>query len=317
MDNRLLIPRASVTNTPPAAPTLYFSFRDEYELAWELTNWFQDAACTIPATALPTAADDVVFLTDANNIDAPATFECRNMTATGVILRSFFEAPILAAGVVTLDDVYLIDCNVQAASIVATDSAGAFMDYGTELRATTLHITDYTDGGSTGFFSPDAQFFGSLPIGYVEGNATFNDTVEMNYEVRGNATFNDSSKGSIVSNYLGTAWQHGVYGNATFNDSSENLCRVGGNATFNGNSVNAFVDFEPPNNFAGVQGNATFNDASNNFGVVEGTITCNTTGVCVPQYYAAPPYAMQQAGERRRSWWGWFKAARDYLFPRD
>jgi len=309
---RILRPKQDVA--PPAAPVLYFSASDEYQSAWNLANWFQNAACTIPATAMPTSADDVVFLTDANNVDAASIFVCRNLTASGVILYSFYEKKILAAGAVTLSNVSLQDCDIEAVSIVATNSSGEGFDNETRLAASSITLTDFTDTGACTFVSPDAQFFGSLPIYYAVGNATFNDTVVLLYEVTGNATFNDQSQnqatvtgnaifndgssnasdGTVTGNatfnddsantslgyWDGNAWVYGVEGNATFNDNSSNRGRVSGNATFNNNSANAFVVFAPTADFAGVQGNATFNNSSKACGIVEGTTTSNTTGVC-------------------------------------
>jgi hypothetical protein len=284
MNNRLMRPKATAAAAPPAATALYFSSQEEYNLAWELTNWFQNAACTIPATALPTAADDVVFLTDANNLDAPAIFECRNLTATGVTLQSFYEMKIVAAGVVTLSNVFLLDVYLEAASIVATDNcAGDGLDYAVNLQASaSISLTDFVDSGVVFIEAPDVQLFGSGEFFDIAGSVTFNGTTFLGGQsYGGDATFNDSSINDRIGYYDSDYWTLGVEGNATFNDDSENRGRVGGNATFNDNSVNAFVVFDAEaGNFVGVQGNATFNGASNNYGIVEGTITCNTTGVC-------------------------------------
>jgi hypothetical protein len=210
MNNRLMRPKATIAAAPPAAPALYFSASDEYDSAWVLANWFQNAACTIPATALPTAADDVVFLTNAYNGDAPSIFQCRNLTATGVLLYNFYEKKLLAAGVVTLNNSSVADSYIEAASIVATNnSSGEGFDYEVRMVADSITLTDFTDAGGCVFVSPDVQLFGSGSFFAINGNATFNDTTANSGSVTGNATFNDASNnfgtvgGTITCNTTG------------------------------------------------------------------------------------------------------------------
>jgi hypothetical protein len=313
MDNRLMRPRATAAAPPPAPTELYFSAVDpDFPYVWDIANWFQNAACTIPATALPTAAVDVVFLTNADNLDSPAIFECRNLTASGVRIANFYEQKLLAAGVVTLSGVELRECYVEAVSIIATDdSSGDSQDYEVRLVADSITLTDFIDDGTCAFVSPDAQFFGSRPIQYVEGNATFNDTVQLGYEVLGTATFNDNAAngGTVNGNatFNDTSLHSGtingnatfnnnavsefgtVNGNAVFNDETYQYGNLNGDAIFNGSSSNTayisgnaiFNDSSSNGSTGTVAGNATFNNDSNNYGAVGGTITCNTTGQCI------------------------------------
>ena len=275
-------------------PTLYFTAAADSH-ASNLDNWFQDAAGTIPAAALPTSLNAVVFLEDADNAGGPI-FYCRNLTASGVTLSNFYESEnydpgIIVAGVVTLSNVFLFDVIVTATSIIATDSAGDGNDAGADLRASaSISLTDFVDSGVAYIRSPNIQLFGAGEFYNLRGNITFNDTTSLVGGVyQGNAIFNDSSKNEAIAYWDSTYWVGGVEGNATFNDSSENRGRVDGNATFNDSSVNAFVEVDPALNleldpyneyFAGVAGDGTFNDSSSNFGVVEGVIACNTLGVC-------------------------------------
>jgi hypothetical protein len=247
MNNRLMRPKATAAAAPPVAPALYFSSQAEYPLAWELTNWFQNAACTIPATALPTSADDVVFLTNADNLDAPAIFECRNLTATGVTLYSFYEMKIVAAGVVTLSNVFLFNFHIEAASIVVTDnSAGDGDDYSVILQAGSVTLTDFVDTGVVLIDSADAQLFGSGEYYNITGNAIFNNETILNGTVTGNATFNGAS-----INY-GT-----VTGNATFNDASNNYGIVEGTITCNTTGVcSSAVAPAAPTSLSGTAGDA-------------------------------------------------------------
>ncbi len=279
---------SNVTVSITTAPAMYFTAAANNQ-AGNLNNWFQNAAGTIPAVALPTSADDVVFLEDVDNTGG-TTFYCRNLTASGVTLSNFLNENdakgIVAAGVVTLSNVFLYDAIVDAVSIVATSNSAADGNrWGSILRASTsIILTDFVDTGVVSIESPDVQLFGTGLFYYIVGNATFNDTT-LSMRVVGNATFNDSSKNVGLGQLdADDVLVGGVDGNATFNDSSENRGRVGGNATFNNNAVNAFVSLDPANEeFVGVRGNATFNDASRNCGLVEGTITSNTsntTGVC-------------------------------------
>lgn len=281
MNNRLMRPKATAAAAPPAEPALYFTAAADNQ-ASNLSNWFQNAAGTIPAVALPTSNDDIVFLQDADNTDGVQDLQCRNLSITSKWLTNFAVYRIIASGTVTLSDAFLDDVHVYAAgAIVATNNSGADgSDDGTILSANSITLTDFVDTGVVLIISQNIQLFGAGDFYYIEGNATFNGTTALDGRISGNATFNGSSKNNSIGYWPGDVWERGVDGNATFNDDSENRGRVGGNATFNDASVNAFVAFDPVEYFAGVQGDATFNDASNNFGIVEGTITCNTTGVC-------------------------------------
>ena len=48
----------------------------------DLSTWYQDEACTIPATSLPTASDDVVVGYAVAN---SSNFECANMDVYSVL----------------------------------------------------------------------------------------------------------------------------------------------------------------------------------------------------------------------------------------
>ena len=284
-----LTPRLLRPARPQSAPALYF-IASANNQASNLSNWFQDAAGTIPAVALPTSADDVVFLQDADNTNGVQDFQCRNLSITSKWLTNFDVWRIVAYGTVTLNEAALNDVTIYASVILATNFTSADgNDSGVYLGANSVTLTDFFDSGVVVIDSQNVQLFGEGDFYGISGNATFNGTTALAGYVFGNATFNGSSKNNSIGYWSGDSWEQGVNGNATFNDSAENRGRVGGNATFNNNSVNAFVAFDPANDdFAGVQGNATFNDASNNFGIVEGTITCNTTGVCSVTRRLAP-----------------------------
>jgi titin len=272
---------APTTTTIIPAPVLYFTAAADNQ-ASNLSNWFRNAAGTIPAVALPTSNDDVVFLQDADNLDGAQDFQCRNLSITSKWLTNFAEYRIFASGTATLSDAFLLDVTLSAAVIVATNNSGADgSDYGTALNAPSITLTDFVDSGAVFINSSNLQLFGSgQQFLSIAGTATFNGSTTLGGTVYGNATFNDDSANISLGYWDYDTWIYGVEGNATFNDNSSNRGQVSGNATFNDASVNAFVVFDPVEYFAGVRGNATFNDSSKACGIVEGTTTRNTTGVC-------------------------------------
>jgi hypothetical protein len=178
-------------------------------------NWWTDADCTVPATSLPTSADDVVvkpllngfgFLTNSGSAPTIASLSSE-FASLGIYIDMTITGD---AGTV-----YEVDqCTVTAGSMVIT---GFLSD-----AATVIGNVTFTGAENV---SPYGNF------GTVDGNATFDEYSTNSFTgiVTGDATFNDSS-----INY-GT-----VTGDATFNDYSYTNGTVSGNATFSGNSYNRY-----------------------------------------------------------------------------
>ena len=180
-------------------------------------NWFTDHAVlggahtTVPASALPLATDDVVFLTTITNLGAARTVNTAVFGDSAVPLTANLE-DITYALTVTGD---------------ATFNDGS-TNSGTVSGNATFNDSSYNYATVTG----DATFYDiSYNYGLVSGDATFNDSSNNNYDatVTGDSTFNDSS------NNYGT-----VSGDATFNDSSNNGGTVSG-ITYVRQSPTAFL----------------------------------------------------------------------------
>jgi len=225
--------------------TLYYYSVDFESTEWtELSNWWLDSAYTVPATALPTSADDVVvhwyvgsnagstptvanLLVDNNSIEIP-------MIVTGMATY-LGEGPLFGdlTGNATFDDIY---------QLIATVTGNA------------------TFNGN------------SFNGGTVTGNATFNDSSNNNGIVGGDATFNDSTYNAFVAT---------IGGDATLNDNAVNQGTVEGDATFNGNAYNSEIingnaTFNDSSyNISAVYGDSTFNDTSNENGTTFGVAVFN------------------------------------------
>jgi ribosomal protein S11 len=174
---------------------LYFDGTEDDD--WdEIGNWWFDAAHTVAATSLPTAADSVVA--------------SANITASGQTVVNF-----------TLNDPISIGF-LLSGTLTATGNA-TFNDSSINFGPVTGNATFNSSSGNNGTVTGDATFNNdSFNDGTVNGNATFNDS-SLNFgTVTGDATFNSSSGNN------GT-----VTGDATFNDSSGNNGTVTGTVTCN------------------------------------------------------------------------------------
>ena len=214
------------------------------DATWDtLGNWWNDAAFTDPALALPADGDDV-YLGAAMSSGPSVSVTLNHIYVADASTGggSFYVNFSGAIGDATFND------NSNNYGIVSGDATfnDSSNNYGTVAGNATFNDSSINDGG----FYP----------GTVTGDATFNDSsINNGGTVTGNATFNDGSfnEGGTVS------------GDATFNDGSHNDSgTVTGDATFNDSSINN-GGFYPGT----VTGNATFHNASRNSGTVTGNAT--------------------------------------------
>jgi hypothetical protein len=215
--------------------TFYFNAAVDNEWT-ELGNWWTDADCTVPATSLPTSADDVVvkpmlngygFHTNSGSAPTIASLSLSSEFLGSSSMGIYIDMTITGdAG--TVYEVY--QCTVTAGSMVIT---GYLWDTATVIGNVTFKgAENFSPYGNLGTVDGNATFdeySTNSATGIVTGDATFNEFSTQSGTVGGNATFNDSS-----INY-GT-----VTGDATFNDYSYTNGTVSGNATFSGNSYNRY-----------------------------------------------------------------------------
>jgi hypothetical protein len=204
--------------------------------AWDtLGNWWNDAAFTTPAVAIP-ATGDTVYLT-AGMTSGPSTS-------------------------VTLAHIYVNN----AGSVIFTGAVGNATFNSSSNSGTVTGNAEFNNGSNSGsgIVSGDATFNGSgVNNATVSGNATFNNTSYNLGAVDGTHTYNDYSYNSgnntgpsIFNDY---SYNNGGYSPTnTLNDFS--YCFNGNveNATFNDNS---YVDTG-----GGVGGTGLFKDSSYNNG---------------------------------------------------
>ena len=255
-----------------------FYFNGAVDGDWQtLGNWWMDDQFTIPATALPTGADDVVASAKISiNTGSEPTIEnftINNTTNQQIITDPSLEINITVTGVATFNGNTFHTSTITGNAIF---NDYAFNNQGTINGDCVFNSSSANDFGTV---SGNATFNDSSYNNYgtVTGDATFNDGSFNNSSVGGNATFNDSS----YNNYGNGIDNATITGDATFNDNSINNGIVTGNATFNNYSYNngtvegnATFNNNSYNNGAGVvNGNATFNDNSDNaFGTVNGSL---------------------------------------------
>jgi hypothetical protein len=209
------------------------------DTAWlTLGNWWNDAAFTSPAAAIP-ANGDTVYLS-GEMTSGPSTS-------------------------VTLSHIYV----TGGQSMVFTGAVGnaTFNDNSSRNNGTITGDATFNDNSSNffqGIVTGDAIFNSTSPnLGIVSGNATFNGTSRNLGAVDGTNTYNDYSYNegnntgpSIFNDYSYN--NGGVSPTNTLNDFS--YCFIGtvANATFNDNS---YVDTG-----GGISGTCLFKDSSYNNG---------------------------------------------------
>jgi hypothetical protein len=270
------------------------------DYAWDtLGNWWNDAAFTSPAAALPTTGD-TVYLSGAM-LSGPSTsvtlahiyVDNGSVNFTGAVGNATFNDSSsngsTVSGNATFNDssqnygTVTGDATFTASSFVDINfgSAGSYNFTSSTPVTFTYSNLDWTYDPSSWIFttaSPTWTFNSYHNFGTVTGDATFNGYSFNQGTVTGDATFNESGdnygtvSGNATFNGYGDypSYNGGtVSGNATFNDSSYNSPSgtVAGNATFNNSSYNGGT----------VSGNATFNDFSYNAsgGIVTGNATFN------------------------------------------
>lgn len=262
---------------------------------WQtLGNWWMNAACTVPATGLPTSTDDVVLLiylmvnsgsaiTVANlTIDencqpqplgGPYPYDVNNDPAAG----TWYDVQITVTGLATVNaaNVYIIDGD-------AVFNGNAY-NYNRVLGDATFN--DLSGNASqAAYWFPPMNYNPSnnaFPMqAHVEGNATFNHwSWNMGYAcgvyvddyttntTEYTATFNDDSlNGSPWSSYWwgwGDYYNHDatVFGYAVFNDRSlqASFARAAWlGSTFNDQSMDISSDYrwgnESPSTYNGFTG---------------------------------------------------------------
>ncbi len=154
----------------------------------------------------------------------------------------------------------------------------------------TFHDDSFNAGGvveGNAEFHENSQ---NVQLGWVKGNAVFNDTTKNDGAVDGDAEFNDSSwngydtgRPSLPSGQEsvgGTATFNGASKNtqndvsvAVFNDSAENTSSIFGGGIFIGGVATATFNDDSVND-GGTADTATFNDSASNNGIV-GSATFN------------------------------------------
>jgi hypothetical protein len=147
MNHRLLVPRKAASRSQ----TLYFNDAAA-DADWNnVLNWWTDEACTVQASAVPTASDDAICLPAASN-------GIEQNTGPDAVARSYTQN------------------GGSYFSIIITTSHGCVFNANTLIAAT-------ISGNAT--FNNDAQHFGT-----VSGNAVFNDNSSHFGTVTGTVTCN-------------------------------------------------------------------------------------------------------------------------------
>jgi hypothetical protein len=186
--------------------TLYFNAAVDYDWA-TLGNWWQDEDCTIPATALPAPADDVVILVTVGSLGAARTVSSATVP-----------------GSLSFADYVLTVTNG------ATFFGGGYINAGCIVNANCV----FNDGSENGGIINGNAVFNDFSANYyyintqINGNAVFNDNSRNYAMVNGNAVFNHNS-------YMeedGSSYYGYVSGDAFFYDNSYNKGYVGGVTNF-------------------------------------------------------------------------------------
>jgi hypothetical protein len=296
--------------------TLYYNAAVDTD--WNtLGNWWSDSIYSVPATSLPSSADDVIMIAD-----------CLTNSGSGAIVNTltFDGGPFngsVSGGTATLginitviqvSEYYtiamIIDAfltgTLTASKVYLTGSYYSGINNGIINGSVLLNSLGYNNGtingnatfGAGGYNNGSGSVNGnaifeasSVNEGYIGNNATFIDMINYGY-VNGNAIFyggatnsNTINQHATFNDYSYNNFGGAVTGDATFNDSSYND-GVTGNATFNDTSYNnygtvdgdaTFNDSSYNSSNGPVTGNATFNGNSLNNGIISGDATFNGT----------------------------------------
>lgn len=263
-----------------------------------------DGAFTVPASSLPTAADDVIA--SSGIIEIPiGGVTVANLTTNSLVgsynINSTTRGRLTVTGTLTLNEFAdfgqysltnagnVVFNGYSACQFVTLNASGNVTFNGNSRWSTysTLNVNEYAI-----FNGESSAERGSV----INGNAIFNNNSGFSVflypcTINGSAVFNNNS-----FNGNGT-----VSGNATFNNNSYNNGTVAGNATFNnltatlgnvvdrtgrangivggktidsiGNTINSWT-FGGSSIFYGkATGNVIFNDNARNEGTVKGTAT--------------------------------------------
>lgn len=235
--------------------TLYFNNAEDDQEWSTLGNWWLNAACTTPATSLPTSSDSVeqgdgygggtVYNSGSEptvvNVNMPNTELYFSITVTGLAI--IYRLGSLASPYSTLTgDAVLADIFGGIVTGDATISGALNLgSVGGTATFTGVTVGDGLIDGTvgSGVFYNNTQCVANQT---VTNNATFNDSSVCNGTVGGDATFNDDAIGES-----GT-----IDGDGTFNDRTFNInMSVGGevkmydysNAQYDGESVIGGITF--------------------------------------------------------------------------
>jgi hypothetical protein len=151
--------------------TLYFNAAVDNDWG-ELGNWWQDEDCTIPATALPAPADDVVILETVESLGADRT------VSTAVVENSL-----------SFDDYELTVTNG------ATFFGAGYINTGCIVNANCIFNDSSGNGGTINGNAVFNDFSENYDYGntQINGNVIFNDNSRNYATVNGNAVFNHNS----------------------------------------------------------------------------------------------------------------------------
>lgn len=232
-----------------------FYFNAALDNDWNtLGNWWADAALTVPASGLPTTADDVVV---AGVSVTTNTGESQASVATLVVndpalASPVFGIPITVSGGATFNGAAINDAQIYGLS---TFNETAHNRFGTTYEMATFNDYAWCGIGTlagSGTFN-DASYNES---GLLFSDSTFNDySYNTGFSFAQLVTFNDYAYNGVGGSLMGFT---------RFNGSSYNAGTVSSDAEFNDEAVNQET----------VTGNATFNDSSQND---DGTVTGDVT----------------------------------------
>lgn len=173
-----------------------------------LSRWFQDAAFTIPATALPLSTDDVV-ITFTNTSSTFSLLSNGTRTVNSMIINgptgsgSTFgnvEGTFIVNGNVTANNyTRIVYCTMTATGTITLNNNSRITFSSINITANGgIVCNDYSAinpnfGGYT-FNTPSVVCNDySVKVATITATCTFNDYAVNSYTVNGNATFNDNS----------------------------------------------------------------------------------------------------------------------------
>jgi hypothetical protein len=153
--------------------TLYFNDSQETpDFAWStLANWWTDAACTVQASALPAATDDVVINSPLGSLGAARTVA----NATFAPEFDATDYTLTVTGVCTFNNGYWNRGTITGDCVFN----GSSYNLGTITGICTFNDSSYNDIGGT-----------------VNGDCTFNDNSYNIGTITGDCTFYDNSYNS-------------------------------------------------------------------------------------------------------------------------